>query len=155
MRETDLAWAAGIIDGEGAVSMSRARAGVNRRVTESFQVRVNVKMTHEPTIRRLYEIFGGVFKPGGKVRNPEKHKATYEWYVGDLKAAEALRRIVPYTVTKRDQVLLVLEYRERCCSVRHLGRGATCSSELVELRRAYFGRLRELNRKGPRASLGE
>lgn len=144
----DYAWAAGIVDGEGAISMTRARVGVNRRTTPSFQVRISVRMTHEPTIRRLHAIFGGTVTVA-KARDTERHKPAFGWYAGDLLTVEALKKIRPYMTTKKKQAELVLEYRERCCPPRRLGRGMPCKASLVQMRQRYFDRLSVLNRKGP------
>lgn len=146
--ETDYAWAAGIIDGEGAILMTRNAPGTNRRKTLSFQVRISVRMTHNETIRRLGRIFGGTIK-GAKARDPKRHRPTLDWYVGDLLTVDVLTKVLPYLTTKREQADLVLEFRQRCFPKLPGGRGATCPDDLVKLRRKYFERLRELNRKGP------
>lgn len=70
--ETEHAWAAGIVDGEGCISITMQKPGVNRRKTPGFQVRISVRMTCERTIKRLYDLYGGTFKLSLS-RNPEKH----------------------------------------------------------------------------------
>ena len=143
--ETDYAWAAGIIDGEGCIAMTRAKVGVNRRKTESFQVRISVRMTHGDTIRRLHELFGGTFKRA-RSRDPLRHKSTFEWFVGDLATETTLRLVTPFLITKRSQAELVLKYRAECCPPIN---GGICAPVLVQRRRRDFDRLPSLNNKGP------
>lgn len=145
--ETDYAWAAGIIDGEGYIGMTRNKAGTNRRTTESFQIRISVRMTHEETIRRLQGIFGGTVKLA-KSCNPSRHRSTFEWYVGDMLTVEVLRVTVKYMTTKKDQANLALEFRNNCFRLHPTGRGACCAPEVVALRANYFNRLRDLNKRG-------
>lgn len=142
--ETDYAWAAGIVDGEGTIAMTRANPGVNRRKTLGFQVRINVRMTHEPTIRRLHAIFGGTcgyHKP----QNAARHKPIYGWYVGDLLTVQCLRLMRAYLTAKRAQADLVLEFRERCFTVAP---GKECQPDIAALRLSYFDRLTDMNRRG-------
>ena len=146
--DTDLAWAAGIIDGEGAISMTKAKPGTNRRKTLSFQVRITVQMTHKPTIQKLHKLFGGSFT-FAKARDPVKHRPTYRWYVGDLMTVDILSLTLPYLVTKKEQALVVLEFRKKCFQKKPTGKGATCDKKTVRMRHRYFTRLEKLNRKGP------
>jgi hypothetical protein len=143
---TDYAWAAGIIDGEGTIAMTRQRPGVNKRTTLGFQVRITVVMTHRSTIRRLRRLFGGLVAPAAKPRS-SKHKPAYRWYAGDVLAEAVLKKITRYMITKRFQAALVLKYRRRCCATHSY---RSCPADLIQLRLRYFIRLRALNRKGPR-----
>lgn len=149
LEETDHAWAAGIIDGEGYIGMTMQKPGTNRRMSTGFQVKISVRMTCERTIRRLFDLYGGTFKlclP----KNPQKHRTCYEWYVGDLKTFEVLCKLVPYLVTKQDQAQLVIEYRNNCYPEPERGRfrGRSCTQELVQMRFSYYEALRELNKRG-------
>ncbi len=148
MRKTDLAWAAGIVDGEGYIGMAKNNPGTNRRKTLSFQVRISVRMTHKPTIEKLHNLFGGTFKSTSNT-NPTKHKPTYEWYVGDVKTVEVLSYLLPYLVTKQEQAKLILDFRKSCFNWKQDGVIKICPNNLCELRLSYFDKLHALNRKGP------
>jgi hypothetical protein len=143
-KTTDYAWAAGIIDGEGSVAMTRARPGQNRRRTLSFQVRISVRMTDKNAIQKLQRLFGGTFKLA-HVRNPEKHRATYEWFAGDRRTVAVLQKTIPYMITKKPQARLILDYRRTCFRVRRAGR---CSDAVVKRKITYFNKLTALNRRG-------
>jgi hypothetical protein len=146
----DIAWAAGIIDGEGCVSMTRSYVGTNRRVTESFQIRLRVRMTDRPTIRRLHAMFGGTFNAHAP-QNPRTDKPSFLWACHDLVAARVLKRVLPYMLTKRRQGVLALRFvalRLRCGRQRDWP-GGRCPQRLVSGRRRLFEAITQLNRRGP------
>ena len=145
--KTELAWAAGIIDGEGSIAMTKAIVGVNRRSTPSFQIRISVRMTHRATVSKLHQLFGGTFKTC-KPKIPSRHKRSFEWYVGDILTQKTLLQIQPFLITKSNQANLVLKYRRRCANGGATGR-SPCSASVVKLRRSFFNKLKTLNRKGP------
>lgn len=146
---TDLAWAAGIIDGEGHIRLTLCKPGINRRATPGYQLCLAVRMTCEATIRRLYLIFGSGTVIPVRPRNPQKHKPTFQWRVSDQGAADVLIAISPYMTTKLSQAEIGIEFRRLCRQISPAGRGISYSAEMVELRRNYFDRMQRLNRKGP------
>lgn len=147
MLDTDLAWAAGIIDGEGYIGMTKANPGVNRRKTLGFQIRISVRMTHKQTIEKLHTLFGGTFKQH-KPKDSTKHRICYEWFIGDLGTIEVIRQIYKYLVTKKGQADLILRYRKDCCGEYKGGRGVSIPDDLAKLRLQYFTELAELNKRG-------
>lgn len=135
--ETDYAWAARIIDGEGYLGMAR-----------NFQIKISIRMTHRKTIERLVKMFGGKFYVH-KAVNVSKHKVPYEWMVQDKFVLKVLDRTKRYMLTKREQADLVIEFRSCCFPKIHIGRGRPRPQYLTDLKQAYFDRLKKLNRKGP------
>src|SRR5260221_2107931 len=98
-RSHQLAWAAGIVDGEGCIFIG---AGV------SLRVRVGVTNTDIRMIERLKELFGGnaAYRRRND-RNPN-HKNIWDWEVAAKKAEACLKEVLPYLVCKRDQAELAL-----------------------------------------------
>jgi hypothetical protein len=144
---TTIGWAAGIIDGEGCISMTRCYVGTARRVTESYQIRLRVRMTHYATVRKLQKIFGGTFSKHPS--STPRAKCTYLWQCGDLLTIEVLTIVLPALLTRRKQALLVMEYRQRCYGVQSTWPNGRCPPKLVRLRHHFFMRLATLNKKGP------
>ena len=109
MSEIDIAWAAGIIDGEGWVAVQSAfdkKRG--RSYPKPFIV---VGMTHEETILKLYEIFGVGSLSSPKWPDKPQYtgrKQTFRWSTANRKALEVAQRIAPYMVTKREAVAMIL-----------------------------------------------
>lgn len=109
-RKLLLAWAAGIIDGEGHI-------GIRRPWPEKQTLRLylDVSNTHIATIQRLVAIFGGLWRVSQRKGNRQPIAV---WTVSHRKAERILRDVLPYLFTKREQAVGALEYRKL---VRHRG----------------------------------
>lgn len=89
---TDLAYIAGIIDGEGSIM---------RNPQGLWIVRVN--MTDRPLIEWLYS-FGGKFAFRGVPKAHPNHKPQYEWMVArQLDVVTLLEAILPYMRVKSER----------------------------------------------------
>lgn len=101
-RDSDLGWAAGIIDGEGCILLNIYRAG-----NDCYVLRVIVTNTDVSMLHRLKEIFGlGNIIP--RPSNNPKHKMRWYWEVSSKKAEQVLTLVEPYLVSKRKQAQLGL-----------------------------------------------
>lgn len=133
-RKTDDAWAAGVIDGDGCVTIKRRRKSRAEGFAPSsayFALWVIVGQsgaTMPDMLKRLRWLYGGQIDPLKQVPGRQKK---WHWYVASARAEVFLRHVAPYVVQKRDQVRIALEYRRRA-----LGRGK------FELALAYYKRLR-------------
>lgn len=107
--EADFAWAAGIIDGEGYVTVRTQKDNRNGKPYVHPQITVN--MTHEPTILRLREIFGvGSFS---KLNIPPQfptRKQAWRWSAVCRHADVVARKILPYSLTKREEVEAIIAH---------------------------------------------
>jgi len=108
MRKTELAYTAGIIDGEGWISLSR-NGGV--KGDKSISLLVGVENTNEWLIRWLYFAFGGNFK-GKRTRIP-KRQPIWGWSLSASKASAFLKLIYPYLNVKKPQADIALKFQER------------------------------------------
>lgn len=93
-RDADLAWAAGLVDGEGVV-----------RFDDTPYLKVDSACL--PTLERLARALGGMVRPnsGGTV------KPIHRLALTGTSARIAMHRILPYLTEKADQVALVLSTR--------------------------------------------
>ena len=89
---TDIAWAAGIIDGEGCIWT---------RWPKRTNVCVEVKMIHKPTIERLSQLFGGRVSEAHKRRRGRRTQ--WRWWADTRVAQKVLDATLPFLVTKRMQ----------------------------------------------------
>lgn len=94
---TDLAWAAGIIDGEGCIWT---------RWPKRSNVCVEVKMIHKPTIIRLSKIFGGRVSEAHERRRGRRTQ--WRWWADTRVAQRVLDQTIPFLVTKRMQARCAL-----------------------------------------------
>ncbi len=103
MREIDLAWAAGIVDGEGSIGVYSGGRHGTRRV--QYALRLSVVNCDPRMLLRLREMFGGGLKPRTNVRRNK-----WEWAVYSTSAGRVIKMLQPYLVCKADQAALALEF---------------------------------------------
>jgi hypothetical protein len=132
MKETDLAYAAGIIDGEGCIYASKPSKH------NSYRLNVAVSMTSERVVRLMAELFGGPVYDGNKIkRELVGRKQIWTWRVTNESAVAVLRLIGPYLVEKGDQAWLGLSWPAG-------KKGVKLPSEVSELRRELYFALSEI-----------
>jgi hypothetical protein len=109
MNETDLAYAAGIIDGEGCILITHYKPYRKRR--GGYRLVVELGMCDEVAPMWFFVTFGGRCKGYDRILHT-KYRKVNRWNQTDSKAAEFLRLILPYLKTKRAQAEIALEYQE-------------------------------------------
>lgn len=104
MKRTDLAYAAGIIDGEGCISISR------NSKNRGLQIQVEVGNTNEWLLQWLRFAFGGrVILVNDRRTENRGWKPVYHWYLRYDEIREFLKLIYPYLRIKRVQAEIVLK----------------------------------------------
>jgi hypothetical protein len=93
------AWAAGFVDGEGAVMLTKSIGQV--------YIAVRVAQKHRDPLDKLVELFGGKVKL-------VKQGAMFEWQIYGQRALEALQRMRPYLLVKGLHADLCQEYWDVC-----------------------------------------
>jgi hypothetical protein len=136
--ETDLAWAAGIFDGEACIAINRYSPNKNQRNKAMvYRPHVCINMTHKPTLERLVGILGGTIHKHS--RSQLTRKQAWRWTVADRKADAVLRSVLPYLFTKRGEAEMVLQFY----SLGHATRWTGIAPELLAAREALFMAVRE------------
>lgn len=89
MNESEVAWLAGIYEGEGSCAITTGRA-----------IRVEIVMTDEDIVQRVQALTGF-----GSVRTlpqrNEKYKTAYIWSIGSIEAVMFLQSILPWLGERR------------------------------------------------------
>jgi hypothetical protein len=123
--DTDIAWLAGIVDGEGCFSVKRpiVRKTYKKGRVTSYQVWLVVCNTSEPMVRRVTEIFGSLGIGHQPVRRVWKGKKATRWqyWVHVARKHELLRLtelLLPFLVAKKDEAEIVRWFLSRACSTR-------------------------------------
>lgn len=108
--ETDKAWAAGFVDGEGFIGTVECTKRLNKNGRppkhRNFSVVVHAAQTKRAVIKYLHEILGG---NTGTTRC--KTGIVYQWRAYGDNAIVALRMILPYLVGKIRQAELAMEFQ--------------------------------------------
>jgi hypothetical protein len=132
----DLAYAAGLFDGEGSISihpyMSRGHG--------YFKLVVTVANTNAAIVEWLSTMFHGVTSV--QKRKDETHKIVYRWSMADRAAGRFLRLIYPYLKIKRLRAELGISFRETF-------RGICVGGDVVKYREKLYEQMRIANKRGP------
>jgi hypothetical protein len=108
LRNTDLAYAAGFIDGEGCIDFYTRHytCVMDTSVTIKSHSRIRVNNTNEEVLLWLQTKFGGsVFI----AKTNPKHKHQWTWQlVEERKVNNLLRLLLPYLIVKREKAERIL-----------------------------------------------
>lgn len=107
------AWAAGIIDGEGWISVFENRTG-------NYRLEVGVNNTDPRMCRKLLEMFGGNKLVLFKTTNP-KHRPFWKWQLLGRNCKPFLQAVLPYLVCKKDQAEIALCFIETVLERKNAG----------------------------------
>lgn len=99
MEELNIAWAAGFFDGEGCVT-----------ITTNAQIRLEIATTHKPSIEKFAWLFED--DPRIQIRQPrfDQNRIQYRYMAWGKRAMEIVNKIRPYSVTKREQLDMLVVY---------------------------------------------
>ena len=107
MKRTELAYIAGIVDGEGYIGIS---ADHRKRDPDRpcWRLRVSVTNTSEWLVQYLkFSVGGGVIV----LKSDKRLRPCYQWQIGYGKAAEFLKLILPYLQLKRPQAEIAIKFQ--------------------------------------------
>jgi hypothetical protein len=151
VKPTDLAWLAGILDGEGAVYIGRSF----QKMRPIYKPDVRVEMVDERTIDRVCWIYKKLdvdfTKKSLPMKNPKHRPRHIVWMKGHESVLKLCRAVAPYLVTKVAHAKLVAQFCTLRLKVNHRGR-RDAKGRMI---RTYTGaeepiytRLRLLNKRG-------
>ena len=136
-REVDLnlAYLAGLVDGEGSISIK------HNKVTNVYSATISVGMTQTEGLHLLVEMFGG------KIREDftSNRKSTmYRWQLtSKADVSRVLEALLPYLRVKKDIAVKVLTFYNEGVFLKG-GRGTT-SVEEQERRKDLYLKVKKLN----------
>ena len=108
MKRTDLAYIAGLFDGEGNICIVK-RQHHSGRTVPAYHLVARVGMVDEIIPRWLQMAFGGYIH---RRRRPDpKHRDVYTWSVGYGAAADFLKIILPFLKLKKPQAELAIKFQ--------------------------------------------
>ncbi len=108
MTNEQIAYLAGIMDGEGTISVSRTRDKTMKRKA-SFRPYITVVNTNIELIHWMHEITGLGAISKLYVSKNKKHKSYKRWTVWTRQSEQLIKSMLPYLRVKKEQALLTLE----------------------------------------------
>lgn len=118
---------AGIFDGEGFVYIFRKQLRSKPNHT-GYYISTGVNMCHHPTIKALYDQFGGHINNGSARKNP-KHRPLFAWGMANQKAAQFLRIIRPFVTIKAAEIDVALALQDHIDQTPYLSPGKNPMAE--------------------------
>lgn len=109
--ETDIAYCAGLMDGEAYIGVKRTAPYASQgKVTPGFHARIQIRMVDEAAIRFIAETFGGWYYP--EKAHSHKGRPLFCYQAADASAERILRTVLPYLRVKRASADTVLALRD-------------------------------------------
>lgn len=130
MTDIELGWTAGIIDGEGTISLGK-----------SHQLQVAVGSCTRIITKTLYDLWGG--SEWQLKRKTVVGKSIYRWQMTGKEARSFLIRILFHLILKADQATLAIAFGSTLGTP-----GKRISSEIRAEREELANEIRELKRCG-------
>ena len=154
--KTDRAYAAGVLDADGSICISKAKPATLLKAVESDKTRrfmnpryvvyVNVVNTSEVLMHWLCERFGGRFAPR-KMQHPDRQRQTFDWRLQNNGCEPFLRLVAPYLQIKKERAYTALRFWDEAISYPK-GRGARLPQSEVDRREALYCEMKGLNQVG-------
>jgi len=144
----ELAYAAGIIDGEGCIYIDRFFDKRKKHNNPNYVLRIRVAMTDFEVPEWLEDKFGGVIYLIKK--DNVKHRDQCAWSLNGRNAAEFLKKIETYTKIKLKQIKIGLEFEKlRFDNIPKKGRYGFLSipPEILTLKEALWILMHDANQR--------
>lgn len=145
--EADMAWAAGLFDGEGCVHIAKQTYAKQTGRQPTYRLRVSVHQTRLAVLHEFEWAVGlrGTY-PRQTVTNKQRRVCHALVYDG-VTAFTLLERMGEFLRRKAPQAQLAQEFRRECAVHVHPGPNGHDKS-IWELRRWYYAQMRLLNKEG-------
>jgi hypothetical protein len=129
-------YAAGLFDGEGCVSIPVLRRPGRM---DRLSLRVEMGMTNPEAVLIMRDNFGGSMHTNHHEKRNKNHRPQFTWITGSSNGAKFLRAIQPFSIIKRLEIEVALEFQETI----GLKRGGNVD-DVIALRHRFRKRLSEL-----------
>lgn len=143
--QTEYAWAAGFIDGEGTITLKRYKSHYTVRKIH-YQPFVCLGqadfMGHYDAVRHLQKLFGGSVS---EYKNKPPRRKTLQWSIVSRQAVECLIKIRSYLKVKNHHADLLIGYYD---GAGKRGRVYRLSDEELGKREKIWSEMRAINQKG-------
>ena len=141
MKRTDLAYIAGLFDGEGCIRIGRCKKISERTPSYSLNCSLSIGNQYLPELLRMY--FGG----GIRERNlPPPRKKQWDWQIHGENAIAFLKDIYSYMVLKKNQADVAFRFQASIRDRKNANRYRLTDKEKI-VREAEYILLRNLKKE--------
>ncbi|MGB9903467.1 MAG: LAGLIDADG family homing endonuclease [Desulfotomaculales bacterium] len=159
--DVDLGWVAGIIDGEGTITIAPRKRTDRKCRVDGWMVTVRVANTDSRIIQKLNHVLHDLLGCTGYVqeKRPNRCAKCYYWLVANRRALVLLELVYPYLVSKKEQAEVAIEFQRRMSTfsgihvVERDGRGRiirgnSMADAEIEHRMMLYEKIKQLNARG-------
>lgn len=139
MLNDKIIYLAGIIDGEGSISIEIQNANTVSRKTDYYSIRLVVINTCKPLLDWIVDNFGGKISTRKSYIN---RKQCYNWTLLSHKASDLLKRCIPYMIVKKQRAQIIVDF------MKTKEVGWYVSEEVQNIRRDLYAQMKSLNKLG-------
>lgn len=109
MSKCQLAYIAGILDGEGCIAISKKKCRDGTAKGIQYRLYVSVANTDLKMIKFIKQTtgVGSIYKIK---RNCERHKTAWRWNLWSIQASDLLRDVHSYLITKKNQAKIGIKF---------------------------------------------
>lgn len=134
-----LAYLAGIIDGEGSIAIEVQSKSIRwNRKCDYYSLRLLVINTNLPLLNWIQENFGGTIRQRPDIEN---RRRCYRWNIFSHNAAEILKECQPYMIVKKPHTEIFIKFAETMSKSN-----SRLSEELLEYRKDLYNQLKHINK---------
>jgi len=137
--DLDIAWMAGIVDGEGTFVTWKTTSSRGKKVNW-FKYRLSVAMINQIAVQKCKDISG--YGTVSQNRLTSTGKPVWSWKVEAKTAAKVAILLLPYLVVKRNQAELFISL---AATMNQYGNTKTPTDETLLYREQLFEQIRNLN----------
>lgn len=146
---TQIAYLAGIIDGEGSIYIGNFSRNA-KTGSPYFQTNIQVTNTEKDLIDWLFETFGGLISKRTPRQMPKNStKQAWVWTASGERVTHLCELILPYLLCKKRQAEIMLKMRATYTNERHSKKGhqglIPLDKEIISLRQSFMDEIRSLH----------
>jgi hypothetical protein len=143
--KTDLAYAAGLIDGEGSICIYPHKQRKARSIL--YEAVLSVGMCTKEAPKFLGSIFGGCLRV--QIPKNRKYRPVYYWFMHGNRTAVIMEKLLPYLKTKKRQAKLLIAFKKYTQKTwTQGGHQGILTPEVLAKRASFWLSMKALNRKG-------
>lgn len=140
----ELAYIAGLFDGEGCVALHRFRGRKNRCDAAKIALTCSITNTDKRAIDFMQSRFKG--SVACEDRSRHNHKNSWKWAIFSRQAAAFLKEILPFLVLKKERAILAIQFADNLLDLRY-AKPQEKPAE-VERRESLYRRMKAMNKRG-------
>jgi len=110
-RQLELAWFAGLVDGEGSINISTQKDKHHKFSKSHYALNLEISLTHLPTLEKIKTMWG--MGSLTEHKDKRKHRPYWLWMVRANQALAILEVIYPYLITKRASAEIAIAFQRR------------------------------------------